>query len=246
MSVSISGATIAGGVTIGTASVALVTDGLVLNYDSTELSSYPGSGETWFDTSASKLDSTGSASYISSGITGIVSGATWSTPTTSILNTDTHSIFFMIRFNSSGSYPNGYTGGWEKIFAYNCGGSDRSPGVWRYPSSRYLHWRYDPANSGCDFGPDNIGGPGVEFNVNTWYYVGVTKNGGTATSYVNGVNLGTQGVSNPKTAGTSPVYLFEYYTNPLANLNNLLIYNTVLTDSQVTQNFTAIRTRYGI
>lgn len=208
--------------------------------------SYPGSGATWFDTSRSKLNMFGNASYISSANTGIVSGVQWNTDTTGILNTDTHSIFFMIRFNSSGSYPNGYTGSWEKIFGYNAGGSDRSPGIWRYPSARYIHWRYDPGNSGCDFGPDSLGGPGTEFAINTWYYVGVTKNGGTATSYVNGSSLGTQSVSNPKTAGTSPVYLFEYYTNPLANLNNLLIYNAVLSDSQVLQNFQAIRGLYGI
>ena len=76
--------------------------------------------------------------------------------------------------------------------------------------------------------------------------MGVTKDGGTATSYVNGVSLGTQGVSNPKTAGTSPVYLYPYYTNPLANINNILIYNKVLTATEVAQNFAAVRGLYGI
>lgn len=238
-----SGAVIGPGVSITTG---IVQSGLVMDLNTNATLSYPGSGASWFDTSQSKLVMTGNASYISTGTNGVVSGATWSTATTDILNTDTHSIFFMIRFNSSASYPNGYTGGWEKIFGYNGGGSDRSPGIWRFPSSRYIHWRYDPNNSGCDFGPNSIGGPGAEFNINTWYYVGVTKNGGTATSYSNGTNLGTQSVSNPKTAGTSPVYLFEYYTNPLANINNIVIYNRVLSDAEVTQNFQAVRGLYGI
>lgn len=226
-------------------------DGLQLEQSSSATTFAPyynPNGGNWNDTSGSKLVFSGSSSgnYLNAGTTGATSGTALSTATTNILNTDTHSIFFMIRFNSSATYPNGYTGGWEKIFSYNAGGSDRSPGVWRYPSNRYLHWRYDPANSGADFGPSNIGGPGAEFAINTWYYVGVTKNGATATSYSNGVNLGTQTVSNPKTAGTAPLILFESYTASLANLNNLLIYNRVLSDAEVTQNFASIRGLYGI
>jgi hypothetical protein len=208
---------------------------------------YNSNGGNWNDTSVSKLIFSGSSSgnYLNAGTTGETSGTALLTATTDVLNTDTHSIFFMIRFNSSATYPNGYTGNWEKIFSYNAGGSDRSPGVWRYPSAKYLHWRYDPGNTGADFGPNSIGS-GSEFAINTWYYVGVTKNGATATSYSNGVNLGTQTVANPKTAGTAPLILFEYYTASLANLNNLLIYNRVLSDAEVAQNFNSIRGLYGI
>lgn len=235
------------GVTIGSGievSSGIVQSGLVLDLNTNATLSYPGSGASWYDTSPSKLVAAGSAGYISSGTSGIVSGATWSTASTDILNTNTHSIFFMIKFNGSAGYPNGYTGGWEKIFGYPAGGSDRSPGVWRYPSARYIHWRYDPNNTGIDFGPQ--GSNGIEFTINTWYYVGVTLNNGTATCYSNGVNNGTTGVSYPKTAGNSAVYLFEYYTNPLANLNNLVVYNRVLSDAEVSQNFTAVRGLYGI
>lgn len=207
---------------------------------------YNPNGALFNDTSVNKLTFSGSATYATAGTNGASSGVAWTTDTTNALNTDTHSIFFMIRFNSSATYPNGYTGSWEKVFSYNAGGSDRTPGVWRYPSNRYLHWRYDPGNTGADFGPSNTGGPGAEFAVNTWYYVGVTKNGATATSYSNGVNLGAQTVANPKTAGTAPLILFEYYTASLANINNLLIYNRVLSDTEVTQNFNSIRGLYGI
>lgn len=241
--------TIGSGITIGAGvslSRGVVQDSLVMDLNTNAALSYPGSGASWFDTSRSKLVMAGNASYISSGVTGAVSGVTWSTATTDILNTDIHSIFFVIRFNSTVTYPNGTTGNWEQIFSYNGGGSDRSPGIWRYPTQRYIHWRYDPANTGIDFAPNNIGASGPEFAINTWYYVGVTKNGGTATCYVNGTNLGSTSVANPKTAGTSPVYLYPYYTNPLANINNILIYSKVLTDAEVGQNFAAVRTLYGI
>lgn len=240
--------TIGSGITVGpgiTTSYGVSQLGLVTDANTNSALSYS-SGANLYDTSVSKLVFAGNASYISTGTNGASAGVAWTTATTDVLNTDTHSIFFMIRFNSSVTYPQGYTGSWEKIFSYNAGGSDRSPGIWRYPSNRYLHWRYDPANTGADFGPNSIGGPGTEFTVNTWYYVGVTKNGATATSYSNGANLGTQTVSNPKTAGTAALVLFEYYTASLANINNLLIYNRVLSDTEVTQNFNSIRGLYGI
>jgi hypothetical protein len=225
----------------------IVTSGLVLALDSGNQKSYPGSGAVWGDLSGNGLDATGNASYISS--LGVTSGASFSTTATGILNNDLHSIFFMIKFNSSGTYPNGTTGGWEKIFSYNAGGSDRSPSVWRYPSNRLIHWRYDPSNTGVDisstFASDYFVS-GTEFVLNTWYYVGVTKNGATATAYVNGTTVGSNTVSNPKTAGTAAVIINEGYTNPLNNVNFLTVYNRVLTSSEVLQNYNALKSRFGL
>ena len=134
------------------------------------------------------------------------------------------------------------------IFQYAPSGTDRSPGVWRYPNERYIHWRYDPGNTGADFGQTslNTGVGGTQFALSTWFYIGVTKNGATATSYVNGVSLGTSTVASPKTAGNAAITLFPYYTSGLAELGCVHVYNNVLTASQVAQNFNAIRGRYGI
>ena len=164
------------------------------------------------------------------------------TDNSSILNNDVHSIFFSVRFNSTGTYPNSFTGAWDKIFTYNPSGSDRSPGVWRYPSQRYLHWRYDPSNTGCDFG--NIGGG--DFALNTWYYVGVTKNGATATTYVNGVSVTAATVSNPKTSGNANTWFFEGHTaSDITNMSCCHIYNRALSATEVANNYNAIRGRIG-
>lgn len=224
-------------------SPAIVTSGLTLCLDTANRKSYPGSGAVWSDLSGNSLDATGNASYISS--SAVTSGASFTTPVTGILNTDIHSIFFMIRFNPSSTYPDGTTGGWEKIFSYNAGGSDRSPSIWRWPSERTLHWRYDPGNSGTDFGK-SAAGTGNPFDLNTWYYVGVTKNGANTVMYVNGVQVGTGTVSNPKTAGTASIIINESYTNPLNNFNCLTIYNRVLTADEVLQNYVAIKSRFGL
>lgn len=217
------------------------TSNLTLCLDASDMNSYPGVGAVWKDLSGNALDASGNASYITS--TGVTAGVSWGTSTTSILNTDTHSIFFMLKLNSSVTYPNGHTGGWEKIFTYNPSGTDRSPGVWRYPSNRLIHWRYDPGNTGVDFGKDIST---TEFNLNTWYYIGVTKNGATATAYVNGLYVNSATVANPKTSGTAGVTINEYYTNPLNNVNCVQVYDRVLTPSEIKENFNSIRSRFGI
>jgi len=179
-------------------------------------------------------------------LTSYASQNTVGTDSSSILNTDTHSIFFTIRFNTTSSYgSNGYSGSWDMIFQFAPSGTDRSPGVWRWPGERSIHWRYDPGNSGCDFGK-SAGGTGDPFNIDTWYYIGVTKNGGTAKMYVNGLQVGTAGVSSPKTSGNAGVTLFPYYPQDLATMGLCQIYDRVLSDDEVFQNFSAIRGRYGI
>lgn len=165
------------------------------------------------------------------------------TDNSSILNNDVHSIFFSVRFNSTGTYPNSFTGAWDKIFTYNPSGSDRSPGVWRYPSQRYIHWRYDPSNSGCDFGKNTSN---QDFDLNTWYYVGVVKNGATATCYVNGVYASQATVSNPKTSGNANTWFFEGHTaSDITNMSCCHIYNRALSATEVANNYNAIRGRIG-
>ena len=157
------------------------------------------------------------------------------TDSSSILDNDVHSIFFSVRFT-------GTSANYDKIFTFNCGGSDRSPGVWRYPNAAYLHWRYDPGNSGTDFG--NLGGG--NFSLNTWYYVGVTKNGASTIMYVNGVQVGTGSVSSPKTGGNATVIFFEGHTSAgLTNMSCCHIYNRVLNATEVANNYNAIRGRIG-
>lgn len=219
----------------------IVTGDLVLALDAYNPRSYPGSGGTWYDLSGNGLDMTCNASYLSS--TGLTSGASASTASTDILNNDTHTIAMTIKFMGNETYPNGYTGGWQQFFDFSAGGSDRTPGVWRFPSSRYIHWRYDPSNTGNDFGTNRSGG---ELALNTWYYIAQTKSGSTATAYLNGVSLGSGSVSSPKTRGTATVRLFNYYTAGLAQIGCLQIYRRPLTGEEVAQNFQAIRGNHGI
>ena len=219
---------------IGSISPSIVTSGLVLNLDATNTASYPGTGTTWFDLSPSGLHATGS-----SAITGqqLQANQPYTTASTGILNTDTHSLFFSIQINNT-------SGTWDKIFGYEAGGSDRTPGIWRWPSTRRIHWRYDPGNSGTDFSVDTVGdNAGTEFVANVWYYVGVTKNGSATRVYVNGQLIGTGSVANPKTAGATPIRLYPGYTQNSSIMRHVHIYNRVISDAEVLSNYNAIRSR---
>jgi hypothetical protein len=227
----------------------IVKSGLILNLDATDINSYPGSGTTWYDTSGNGYTSTGGDFQVSAaGGPGfaLFSGTTATIGTSSILNTDYHSIFMIIRFKEVGG-NSGVNGSWSKFFGYTPSGTDRSPGVWRWPSERIIHWRYDPGNSGCDF--LDYYGTGGQFALNRDYFVGVTKNGSTAIPYVNGVQVPIYSggaVSFPKSSGSAPLYFFEGYQSGMMEIKNCLIYSKVLTSNEVTTVYNQYKTRLKI
>lgn len=219
----------------------IVTGDLTLAVDAYNPKSYPGSGNIWYDLSGNQLNMTcGSGRLSNTGLTSGVSSA--ATASTDILNTDTHTICFAIKFMGTSTYPNGYTGGWEQIIDFSAGGSDRTPGIWRFPSEMTLHWRYDPGNTG-----DNFNSASGQFALNTWYYICGVKNGSNTSFYVNGTFLqGGTGIASPKTRGAAAVRLYNYYTADMAQIGCLQIYRKPLTAAEVAQNFQAIRGNYGI
>lgn len=222
----------------------IINDGLAMCLDTGNSKSYPGSGATWSDISGSGRNFTGNASYINS--SRVISGATWtcsSSLVSNLLNSDTFSIFFYIRFNSSGTYPSSTTGAWNKIFEHAPAGTDRSPGVWRYPSQRLIHWRYDAGNTGLDFGRNTNTD---EFAVDTWYYIGQTKSGATAKAYVNGVEVASGGVVATKFTGNADINLLPGYPADICSLNGLSIHSTALSADNIFKNFAASRGRYGL
>jgi hypothetical protein len=221
----------------------IVKDGLVYCIDPGSLRSYPGTGTDMKDLSSSKLNST-TGTFISNGNKGYYlrsDGGTISTSSTPILNTDFHTISILFRMASDGTYPDGTTGSWNKIFGYEPSGTDRSPGIWRFPSNRRIHWTYSPNNTSTNFGK---AGNDTDFDLNVDYYVEMIKNGPNTFMWVNGTKY--SGISNcatPKTTGNSPLYLMGGYPSNIFQLKALKIYNKVLSDAEATQNWNSIRGR---
>ena len=219
-----------------------VTDGLVLFLDGANIVSYPETSTVWYDLTSNDYSVTGSNLQLgkNSRYSLFSDGNNPEIASSDILDNDYHTIEMVLMFKSSVDYPNGYTGSWEQFFGYYGGGSDRTPGVWRFPSERRIHWRYDPGNTGVDFGK-NLAGD--QFDLNTYYHVTVTKNGGIAEAWVNGVFVNSNGVASPKTSGSSVVRFFDYYTSGLMEIQVCKIYNRVLTNQEIYQNYNSLANR---
>lgn len=218
------------------------TSDMVLFLDGNNIISYPKSGTVWTDMTTSNYSVTGCNFQIGKNnrFSLFSDGNNPEIATSSILNNDYHTIEMVLIFKSSGDYPNGWTGSWEQFFGYYGSGSDRTPGVWRFPSERRIHWRYDPGNTGVDFGK-NLSGD--QFDLNTYYHVLVTKNGGVAEAWVNGSFVNSNSVASPKTSGNSVLRFFDYYTTGLMEIQVCKIYNRVLTNQEIFANYNSLSNR---
>ncbi len=141
------------------------------------------------DISGSNLHLSGSGGTITASGLQMTTSSVYQSVSTGILNTDTYTFAFYLRFDA---LPDGF---WRKIFGYNAGGSDRTPGLWKYPTDMRLHWRHDPGNTGIDEAP--------YYELNRWHHVAGVKNGATFTLYIDGIAVYSGAVANPKTGGNA-------------------------------------------
>lgn len=83
-----------------------------------------------------------------------------------------------------------------------------------------------------------------------WHYVGFTFSGTTKTSYIDGVNVGTQTTAGSLTANFANRTMGRFGTNTTYTSNCHIalatVHNRALSDSEVKQNFYALRGRFGI
>ncbi len=162
------------------------------------------------DASGSGLHLTGSGGTFAGGGLDLTTASSYTSAATAALNTDRYTISFDMMFTAN---PDG---SWRKIFGFNSGGSDRSPGIWKFPSSMNMHWRHDPGNTGID--------ESYIYNLNQWYNVVGEKNGATFTLYVNGVQVAQGTVANPKSAGLAALW----FGGAPVRLKEFKVYNGIL------------------
>ncbi len=162
------------------------------------------------DASGSGLHLSGAGGSFTGGGLELTTGSSYASAATAALNTDRYTISFDMMFTAN---PDG---NWRKIFGFNSGGSDRSPGIWKFPSSMNMHWRHDPGNTGIN--------EAFVYNLNQWYNVVGEKNGATFTLYVDGVQVAQGTVANPKSAGMAALW----FGGAPVRLKEFKIYNGVL------------------
>ena len=230
-------------------SPSIVTDGLVLCLDAANPKSYPGSGTAWTDL----LGRGGSGT--------LVGGPTYSNSgggSISFDGTDDHIVANPTSLNSSFS------------------STSVSHFIWVFPTSQgqivvelgtttiNQNWHDSNieinASGAFSFSTwhGSLSNKVVSANqsFNQWYCVGFAYDGTTLTAYINGASIGTTAFSRQAPYNNGNQTHYALFANDSTNMGtnaygggraaNFSVYNRALTATQVSQNFNALRGRFGL
>jgi len=219
-------------------SASIVTSGLVRNFDAAQTASYPGSGTTWTDLTGSgtSMTLTNGPTYDSANSGSILFDGTndWARTTSNGLGTGNiaHSLEMWVNFTTITPASRW----WLAV-------------IGTYESVGQLHWIGTSATStgfgvwsGSQVSPNLLG-------ANQWLHIVTTFNGTLLSSYVNSVagptiNAGFGISSSTFTIGLPTNQAAENYYSGKVSIAR--IYNRALSAAEVSQNFNALRYRYGI
>jgi len=222
----------------------VVSEGRILLLDAGNTKSYPGSGTTWTDLSGNGINGTltngptfdsgnlGSINF--DGSNDFVTTNTQLDPVADGLFADSTSRWSITSFFNSDTVASG-TGAIT--------GKGGGTGI----LATYVTYR-DGSNLKVRLRGGTITTVSA-ISANTWYEVTVTWDGTTSKSYLNGVfatniSVGTRGKqTNNFTIGAAADGTQSRFNG---KISVTLVYNRALTATEVTQNFNALRGRYGI
>jgi hypothetical protein len=218
----------------------IVTNGLVLNLDAAKVDSYPGTGPTWRDISGNNTSGSlingptfsgigKQASIVFDGADDFVSGSGVFLSTQGTIIT---------WFKTSNTYPNNYLLSLPFASAGSNGLDLGFGGTTTFRSivvttSTYVELTYT-----------------TTYSDNNWHMGAITYSGTTATLYYDGVARTSASITGSllQTAnGEFNVARFgSYGAYAAASISNATVYNRALSATEITQNFNALRGRYGI
>lgn len=221
----------------------IVTNGLVLYLDAGNRKSYSGSGTAWNDLTINKINFTTfnspSFNQNNSGYFSWNGSTTYATALeNSLLNTETFTIESWARtstVNQNGFlFEKGNVNTQYSLFFEN-------------PNIKLRTMTVNNAFADLQFAASTY------IQANTWFLVSASYNSGLKKFYINGVLLGTQTVSGGFTTNANGMSIGVYggyngargyyYSGDIALTR---FYNRVLSDTEILQNFTVQRGRFGI
>jgi hypothetical protein len=221
-------------------SPSIVTSGLVLYLDAGNVKSYPGSGTTWTDLSGNAntgtlangptFSSANGGSIVFDGTDDYIAG----TNTSSMQLTGDLTIAAWVKL---GDITN--QGIFEKMISspYRGYGIAKQDGLFKFWTASAGTYVYTVSNT--TYVADS-----------NWYYVTGVRTSGVNRLFVNAVlQIDSQ---SPPLADSGDIYVVaRYYSNVNSyylggNISSVTAYNRALSAAEVTQNFSALRGRYGI
>ena len=224
----------------------IVTDGLVLHLDAGDSNSYPGSGSgtTWYDLSGN-------------GNNGTISGATYSSNEGGYLDFDGVNDYVDINsftFNSSSVYSVSF---WFKpssnttqqyLLDLRANNANNQASLIAYNqsgTSGKIHYTVYGVSSPWDSAPTIL-------SLSTWYHITVIHNSSTNNLkiYLNSTLDLDSSFGSDLTVSSAPLTIGARSSNQAnptnGSISQVTIYNKALTASEVTQNFDALKGRYGL
>jgi hypothetical protein len=204
----------------------IVTSGLVLNLDAGNTASYSG-GNTWTDLSGSNNNGTltGSPTYnAANGGKLVFNGSNYVTVSSLNLSTTNHTIIAVARYTGASNL---------RIISSN--GVNWLMGWWGGQSNKYYANGWVSASSGGTAETSWIFYAATgDYSADSW------------TLYRNGITI----VAGPNNSGSNGpnglVIGGDGSENSACEVGVVLVYNRVLTTTEITQNFEALRGRYGL
>jgi len=236
----ISGVTLTGTTVIDTTPI--VSSGLQLYLDASNTTSYPGTGTTWFDLSGQGNDvamqNSGSISYTSSGggYFTLVSNGYFRRATTTGVPTGISAYTMSVWVQwSSGTWPvSGGMIGIGNSITTNLTNQFRTTGT----NTLVNYWYGNDLNATSTVSP-----------ASQWFNAVAQWDGTTRKIWVNGTQIASAAATG---LNVSSSLLQVGATNtggsePLSGrIGQALIYNRALTSTEIQQNYTAVRSRYGV
>jgi hypothetical protein len=218
----------------------IVRDGLVLNVDAGASISYPGSGTTWTDISGNGNNLTltnsptwNSSGYFSTGSTGYFTGAgSASVPT----GNSPYSMICWVRVTGSWATARGIIsiGG----FGTNNQSNALRTGDTGSVGNLINYWWFNDLQISTN--PAGL-------SVGTWFMVTAQFDGTNRRIWANTSNIASDTPTSHNVTSTTiqvaKTYSTEYFQGDIAVAQ---IYNRALSAAEISQNFTALRGRYGI
>ena len=226
----------------------IVTNGLVLNLDAAKTDSYPGTGTTWRDLSGRGNNGTltngptfsgigKQASIVFDGVDDFVNCGN-----TSALNMGSGDFTLDLFFKATGSSD------FRVLLQKGNAGIGGNRGYRLRIESNNTIQMVLTANS-----EQTVTTTPIVYN--SYYNVCATKSTNGLRIYLNGILSGTNLTSPPGTTDSSNIFIIgssDNFSSPSqlwpfrGDIPSVKIYNRALTQTEITQNFNALRGRYGI
>lgn len=203
----------------------VVTSGLILHLDSANQTSYPSSGNTWYDMSGSTLN-----------------GSLFNNPTYSTANSGVLQFDGVTQYASIPNIPTTPTytiNVWVKIISYSgerqiLEAASDSVSITTYGGKFMLF-------------NGTINNSNTPIVLNNWYNVTITRSGSSSSIYINSTLDSNFANGKDICAGTLYLASFSGSNRQLnAQLPVVQIYNRVLSQAEITQNYNALKGRYGM